>query len=216
MYVALDVETKNLGSDVIGENEQLLSVQLGNDTEQRLYYYDSKAPELNLESAKIEITSLLSKGAIFAGYNIEFDVTMIKKFLGVEIPKAQTLDLCHTSEIEEFHKITTDWSLERACGKYYVNADHKRKMKEKAEQYKRRADIQEKAKANAKETLKIKPNWTPNYAYDKALNKIAVCNAIYDAYIEFIESGGQKNTLFYEYAIGDIISEYNLLKALKY
>jgi len=39
---------------------------------------------------------------------------------------------------------------------------------------------------------------------------------IYDAYLEFVKSGGQKNTLFYEYAIGDVISEYQLLKALGY
>ena len=52
MYIALDVETENLGSDALEESEQLLSVQLGNDTEQRLYYYDSKDPEMNFESAK--------------------------------------------------------------------------------------------------------------------------------------------------------------------
>jgi len=216
MYVALDVETKNLGSDILGGNEQLLSVQIADGTNQKLFWADSKDPQWNLESAKREITSLLSQGVTFAGYNIDFDVTMMKQFLGVEIPKSQTLDLCHTSEIEEFHKITTDWSLERACEKYYVNANHKRRMKEKAEQYKRREDIQEKAKAEAEKILRVKPTWTPNYAYDRALNKIAGGYAIYDAYLEFVQSGGQKNTLFYEYAIGDVISEYQLLKALGY
>ena len=29
-------------------------------------------------------------------------------------------------------------------------------------------------------------------------------NAIYDAYQEFVRSGGQKDTLFYEHAIGDV------------
>jgi len=215
MYRALDVETKNLSSDITGGNEQLLSVQIGDDTNQKLFWADSKDPESNLESAKKEITSLLSQGVIFAGYNIGFDVTMIKKFLGVEIPKSQTLDLCHTSKIEAFHKITTDWSLERACGKYYVDVDHKRKMKEKAEKYKRRLDIQEKAKADAMELVKTKGG-TFDWTYNKALDKVAFGYAIWDAYQEFVKSGGRKNTLFYEYAIGDVISEYKLLKALGY
>lgn len=216
MYRVLDVETKNLGSDIMEDNELLLSLQLGDATKQELYYADSIDSKLNLEMGKKRIESLLSQGVTCVGYNVDFDVMMIEKFLGVNIPKSQTLDLCHTSEIEEFHKITTDWTLERACGKYDVNANHKRKMMEKIEQYKRKADIQEKAKASAKEILKIKLNWTPNYVYDRALRKIAGGNAIYDAYVEFVESGGQKNTLFYEYAIGDVISEYQLLKKLGY
>jgi len=93
--------------------------------------------------------------------------------------------------------------------------DHKRKMKEKAEKYKRRLDIQEKAKADAMELVKTKGG-TFDWTYNKALDKVAFGYAIWDAYQEFVKSGGRKNTLFYEYAIGDVISEYKLLKALGY
>jgi hypothetical protein len=51
-----------------------------------------------------------------------------------------------------------------------------------------------------------------DFSYNYVLDKIAGGNAIYDAYLEFVECGGQKDTLFYEYAIGDAISEYQLLK----
>jgi len=71
MYIVLDVETKNLGSDIMRDNEQLLSLQLGDATKQKLYYYDSKNPKLTLEIGKKQITILLSQGVVFAGYNIK-------------------------------------------------------------------------------------------------------------------------------------------------
>jgi hypothetical protein len=215
MYNILDVETKCAVSD----HEKLLSVQIGDNITQKLFWADSKEAEWDLEGAKKEIASLLSQGVVFVGYNIDFDTKMVKEFLGAEIPKKQTLDLCHTTKIEAFHKITKDWSLEHACKKYYVNADHKGKINEKAQQYKNRPNIQERVKSKALQLAK-KKNWTEQWTYDtfkaKFFNDVAVGHAIFDAYLEFVECGGQKNTIFYEYAIGDVISEYQLLKALGY
>lgn len=119
-------------------------------------------------------------------------------------------------DITAFHNMNRDWTLECACAKWFVNANHKQKMNVKAEQYKTREDIKEKAKVGANEIRKTKSWLTLSDAYTKALNKIAGGNAIYDAYLEFVKTGGQTNTLFYEYAIGDVISEYQLLKKLGY
>lgn len=215
MYIVLDTETKC----VVLDNEQLLSVQIGDNISQKLFWAGSKETAWNFESAKKEIISLLAQGAVFVGYKIDYDVEMVKQFLGVEIPKAQTLDLCHTNQIEAFHKITKDWTLECACNKYHVNVDHKGKMSEKALQYKNRPEVQEKVRAKAMERAK-KKNWTVQWTYDtfksQFLKDVTIGFAIYEAYLEFAKSDGRKDTLFYYYANGDVISEYQLLKALGY
>jgi hypothetical protein len=215
MYIVLDTETKC----VVSDNEKLLSVQIGDNITQKLFWADSKEAEWNLEGAKREIVSLLSQGVVFVGYKIDFDTEMVKQFFEVEVPKKQTLDLCHTAEIEAFHKLTKDWSLEHACKKYYVNADHKRKINEKAQQYKNKADIQGRVKSKALDLAK-KKGWTAQWTYDtfkdRILDNMIIGHAIYQAHLEFVECGGQKNTIFYEYAIGDVTSEYQLLKALGY
>jgi hypothetical protein len=88
-------------------------------------------------------------------------------------------------------------------------------MNEKAKKYKAIEVNKKSALIKAKELEKTK-GWSLNWAYEHVLDKIAVGNAIYEAYLEFVECGGEKNTIFYEYAIGDVISEYQLLKALGY
>lgn len=217
MYRAIDIETENTGIDIMKDNKRIISVQIGNDTKQNLYWADSKDSLWTLKSAEKEISSLLSQGVIFTGYNIKgFDNLFLKQFLGIEIPELNILDICHTDEIREFHNTTSDWTMECACAKWFVSANYKQKMNTKAEQYKTRQDIQEKAKVGAREIMKTKSWLTPSGAYTKALNKIAGGHAIYDAYLEFVKSGGQKDTLFYEYAIGDVVSEYQLLKKLGY
>jgi len=64
--------------------------------------------------------------------------------------------------------------------------------------------------------FRSRDNDPPDFAFNYVLDKIAGGRAIFDAYLEFVKSEGQKNTLFYEYAIGDVISEYQLLKKLGY
>ena len=217
MYLAIDIETENTGFDIMKDNKRIISVQIGDDTKQNLYWADSKNPLWTLKSAEKEITSLLSQGVIFTGYNVKgFDIPFLKQFLGIEIPQSNILDICHTPDMKAFHNTNSDWTLECACAKWFVNANHKQKMNAKTEQYKTRQDIIEKAKVGANEIRKTKSWLTPSAAYTKALNKVAGGNAIYDAYLEFVMSGGQENTLFYEYAVGDVVSEYQLLKKLGY
>jgi len=141
---------------------------------------------------------------------------LLKQFLDIEIPNSNWLDICQTPEMAKFHQTNKDWTLECACGEWLVDATHKQKMNAKAEKYKTRQDIIEKAKIGAVAINKTMTWLTPSEAYSKALKKLAGGIAVYDSYLEFVESGGQKNTIFYEYAIGDVISEYQLLKALGY
>ena len=105
--------------------------------------------------------------------------------------------------------------LEEACAALGIKVTHKQRMNEKAIKHKSNEAFKKQALTKAKELVRDK-GWSLNWSYDHVLDKIAVGNAIYEAYLEFVESGGQKNTIFYEYAIGDIISEYQLLKALGY
>ena len=217
MYRIIDIETENTGTDVMEDNKRIISVQIGDDTKQNLYWADSKDPQWNLESAKKEIESLLSQGVIFAGHNIRgFDVRFLKQFLGVEIPESNILDPCQCQS-QKLTQLTgkNKPRLEEACAACGVKVTHKQRMNEKANKYKSIEAFKKQALTKAKELVRNK-GWSLNFSYDLVLDKIAVGNAIYDAYLEFVKSGGQENTLFYEYAIGDIISEYQLLKALGY
>ncbi len=213
MYVVLDIETKNLGSDVMKDNEQILSIQLGDAIKQELYYDDSKDPQWTLAMGEKRIASLLSQGHIFAGYNVkEFDIPLLKRFLGVEIPESNIFELCETPKVTELNKMKKH-RLEEVCAKCGIDVPHKLKMSEKAEKYKVRPDIKAQAHTKTEDLVKNK-GWGPKFAREYVLDKIAGGHAIFDAYLEFVGSGGQKNTLFYEYAIGDVVAEYQLLKAL--
>ena len=70
-----------------------------------------------------------------------------------------------------------------------------------------------KCKEKAQEIVRSK-RWSWDFTFNRVLEKIAGGHAIYDSYQEFVQSGEQKDTLFYEYAIGDVICEYRLLRVL--
>jgi hypothetical protein len=217
MYLIIDIETENTGTDVMEDNKRIISVQIGDDSKQDLYWADSKDPQWNLESAKKEIASLLSKGVIFAGHNVKgFDVRFLKEFLGVEIPESNIHDPCGCQS-QKMTQLTgkNHPTLEQACAVFGIKVTHKQRMNEKAKKYKSIEANKKLALSKAKEDVKNK-GWSLNWAYDHALDKIAGGNAIYEAYLEFVECDGQKNTIFYEYAVGDVVSEYQLLKALGY
>lgn len=214
MYRIIDIETENTGSDILKDNKRIISVQIGDADKQELYYDDSKYPRYTFAEAKRQMASLLSEGCIFTGYNIlGFDIPILKQFLRVEIPESNIFDLCQAPRVAELRNRRL-FSLEEVCGECGIEVVHKRRMNEKAEDYKNRQDIKDLAVVKAREYVKNR-GWSLDFSYDYVLNKIAGGNAIYDAYKEFVKRGGQKNTLFYEYAIGDVICEYRLLKILK-
>ena len=213
MYVAIDVETENTGCDVMKDNKRIISIQIGDDTKQELYYADSQKRQYTLSEAKSRIAFLLSQGCTFVGYNIKgFDIPILKQFLDIKIPESNIFDLFQTPKVVEL-KSKKKFKLEDICMACGIEANHKRKMNEKADKYKDRQDIKDQACAKAKDIAKRKGG-TLDFAYHEALDKIARGTAIIDAYVEFVESGGQKTTLFYEYAVGDIISEYKLFEKL--
>jgi hypothetical protein len=86
-------------------------------------------------------------------------------------------------------------------------------MNEKAKKYKVMDVHKKHATVKAKELVE-KRGWGFEFSHNYVLDKIAGGNAIYEAYQEFVKNDGQKDSLFYEYAIGDIIIEYRLFKAL--
>jgi hypothetical protein len=217
MYRIIDIETENTGADIMEDNKRILSVQIGDDVAQNLYWADSKDPQWTLDSAKKEIELLLSQGVIFAGYNVKsFDVRFLKQFLGMEIPESNILDIC-LCQSQKLTQLTgkNKPRLEEACAACGVKVFHKQRMNEKAKKYKSIESVKNQALAKAKELVKNR-GWSLDFSYNYALDKVTGGHAIYDAYKEFVERGGQKDTLFYEYAIGDVISEYQLLKALGY
>ena len=217
MYLIIDIETENTGADIMEDNKRILSVQIGDDVKQDLYWADSVDPRWTLESAKTEIASLLSQGVIFAGYNIKgFDVRFLKQFLGVTIPESNLLDLC-LCQPQKLTQLTgkNKPRLEDACRACGVKVAHKQRMNEKAKKYKLNEAFKKQALTKAEELVKNR-DWGFNFSYNYVLDKLSGGNAIYDSYLEFVESGGQKDTLFYEYAIGDVVSEYQLLKVLGY
>jgi hypothetical protein len=217
LYLGLDIETENTGLDIIKDNKRILSVQLGNNVNQELYWADSKNPQWNLERAKREILSHLSKEVKFIGYNLKgFDIPMIKQFLNIDITEKQILDLC-LCQPQRISQLTgkNRPRLEEICSACGIEVRHKQRMNERANKYKSNESFKTQALTKAKELVKNK-GWSFDFSYNYALDKVAGGNAIYDAYLEFAKSNGQKNMFFYEYAIGDIISEYNLLKKLGY
>jgi len=164
--------------------------------------------------AKERIASLLAQGVIFTGYNIKgFDVPILKKFLGVEIPESSLLELSQTTIVTSLcqQKGRNRLRLEEVCIFLGIDSSHKEEMNQKAETYKTRPEIIAQAQEAAKYIVSRKGR-SLDFSYKDAINKIAGGNAIFDSYKDFVASKGSVNTLFYRYAVGDVISEFELLK----
>ena len=118
------------------------------------------------------------------------------------------------AKIIELKRLGMKINLETVCNNYKINTDHKRRMNEKSEEYKVKPNIRAQAEIGAIQ-LVGKKGWSMDYSFKHVLNKIAVGHAIYDSYKEFVAKGGRKDTLFYEYAIGDVVCEFQLYKSLQ-
>jgi hypothetical protein len=210
---AFDIETENTGFDIHLDNKRIISVQIGNASNVEVYYADSKDPALSLLSAKRRLTEMLSNGYVLTGYGVEdFDNENLKKFLDFQIPPSNLLDLSQTDFIKSLKHSHRLYRLEDICSHLNISVRHKDRMITKAESYKTRfsalADI---------EAIKIaaKKGGTVEYAKAEAMRKVTIGNAIYDSYKEFLIKDGSKDTLFYEYAVGDVICEYLLFEIVK-
>jgi hypothetical protein len=213
--VAVDIETENTGADINLDNKRIISVQIGNSTNVELYYADSKYIAYGLSSAKERMAEILSNGYVLTGYNIErFDIPNLAKFLEIQIPRSNFIDLAQTEVIRSLKRSQGLYKLEDVCSQFGIPVKHKHRMNEKAEAYKTRPDVLALA---AREAPKIaaKKGGTVEYARTEAIAKIAVGTAILDSYKEFVEKEGSKETLFYEYATEDIVCEYHLFEVVK-
>jgi hypothetical protein len=213
--MAIDIETENTGVDIFQDNKRIISVQIGKATDVALYYADSKDPAHDLSRARNRILEMLSNEHVFTGYNIErFDLPIIKKFLGIEIPSSNFIDLIHTDVIKSLNYSRSVYHLEDVCSCFGIPVKHKHRMSGKAEEYKTRPDVLSLANREAPK-IAAKKGGTVEYAREEAIRKIAGGIAILDSYKEFVEKGGSKDTLFYEYATEDIVCEHRLFECVK-
>ena len=161
-------------------------------------------------------TKFALKGVIFVGYNIKgFDLPMIKQFLNVDIPESQILDLC-LCQPQKIAQLTgkNRSRLEEACKAFGIDASHKQRMDEKAKAYKTNEAFKARSLVRAKELVQDK-KWTVFFHTTMHLIKSLV--GTQSMMLTWnLPKAVDKNTLFYDYAIGDIISEFSLLKKLGY
>lgn len=215
MHYSIDIETENEGIDVFNGVKRVLSVQIGDDAKQELYHVDSKLSTDSLILVKDRIRSLLDEGHSFVGYNIKnFDIPKLKQFLEVDIPQSSIVDIIEMKGVTMLKEKLGRKSLrlEQVCEAYGIDASHKNMMNEYSQKFQTR-EITAEARLYAKQ-LTSEKGWSEEFAYRYSVESLAKKEAITESYREFVKLDGSKNTLFYRYAVGDIISEHQLFKAL--
>ncbi len=213
--VTLDIETENTGYDIMEDNKRIISIQLMEGTKTKIFYDGSKTD--CIEAGENKLHSLIESGKNFVGFNIRnFDVRLIKKFLGIEIPASQIIEISEMPKMNNIRKhLRNDWPrLVDCCEFMDVECSHKGLMDEQSNRIKKRPDVIKKAKEGAV-TLQERRGWSFNYAYNRALDKISGGTAILEAFNEFVGSKGDPNTIFYRYAMGDVFSENALYLKMK-
>jgi len=105
-------------------------------------------------------------------------------------------------------------SLIQACDVMGVGCSHKNLMDEKTEKFKQQPDVIEQAKIGARKWVD-ELGWGSDFSFNLALRRIAGGMAILEAFNEFVDSDGDTNSLFYDYAIGDLMSEKALYLKMK-
>jgi hypothetical protein len=216
MSLVIDIETENTGADIMADNTRIISVQMGDSEEQKLYYADAHDPSLSTSQVPQRVETLIAEGKVFAGYNLKgFDLPLLKQFLGVEIPEANVLEIAEMDGVKKLQQRSgrRSYRVEDVCKEYGISVDHKRLMDEKAETFKKRPEVLALADTSARQLVEEK-GWSYAFSLNYKLNKIAVGRAIYDSYLEFVRAGGARETLFHRYAVGDVICEYQLMRRL--
>jgi len=210
--VSFDIETENTGANVQQDNKRIISIQLYNPNIEEIYYDNSI--EKSLEHGKERIKSLLNDGYILVGYYIsKFDIPLLKDFLDLEIPPQKYIDISSMDKVERI-KSKSGYSLQAVCKEVDVPCNHKKLLEPIVEKLKRDPEIIERAKIEGSKIASIN-SWTLQYSRDRALDRICGGTAIFQLYLEFVKSNGSHNSNFYEYAMGDVISEYELFQKIK-
>lgn len=215
-FIILDIETENTGYDIMADNKRILSVQTydGNDS---MIYYDGSSTN-NLSDAKKSLEKHIGYDTKFVGFNIRnFDVRFIKEFLEIEIPDSQIVDIGEMQKMRDVkQKMGKNWPrLVEICDFLGIECSHKNLMDSQSLKFRDLPHVIELAKEGAEKWRKEKTWWSYDYAYNRALNNISGGMSILKSFKDFVESGGNSDSLFYKYAIGDVISEYLLYQKVK-
>lgn len=213
--IVIDIETENTGYDVMEDNKRILSVQTYDGNESVIYYEGSNTHDLS--KAKKNIEEQIKLDTKFVGFNVRnFDVRFIREFLKVDIPSSLIIDigeLPKTNDIKQ--KMGKNWPrLIDLCNFLKIECSHKNIMDDQSITFKNLPHVIELAKEGAEKWGKEK-NWSYNYSYNRALNSISGGMAIMKSFDDFLQSGGSADSLFYKYAMGDVISEYLLYQKVK-
>lgn len=213
--IVIDIETENTGYDVMDDNKRILSVQTYDGNESAIYYEGSDTNDLS--DAKRFLEEQIELGTKFIGFNVRnFDVRFIREFLKVDIPSSHIVDigeLPKTNDIKQ--KMGKNWPrLVDLCDFLKIECSHKNLMDDQSTEFKNLPHVIELAKEGAEKWVKEK-NWSYNYSYDRALNSVSTGMAIMKSFEDFMKSKGSTDSMFYKYAIGDVISEHLLYQKVK-
>ncbi|MGH9922078.1 MAG: ribonuclease H-like domain-containing protein [Nitrososphaerales archaeon] len=213
--VTLDIETENTGFDIKEDNKRIISVQILDETDSRIYYDGSYSN--NLEAARKDLRSMIQNENRFLGFNIRnFDIPFIKKFLGIEIPSSQIIDISEMTTMNEIRKRLGKRNprLEEICKLVEVDCVHKELMHQRSLKFKQLPEVTQKAKEGATK-WQNELGWGYDFSYNLALDRICGGMAIMEAFEDFVKSKGDPNSFFYKYAMGDVRIEYELYLKLK-
>jgi len=193
----------------------IFSVQTLSDDGEKIYYDGSNTN--NLVNAKQDLNMLISNGASFVGYNIRnFDIPFLKKFLGIEIPSSQVLEIGEMPAVDKIRikKGKKRLRLEEICSFVGIDAGHKKEMELASQKFRKLSDVMNKAE-EAANLWHTERGWGRDFSYDYALRVLAGGMAILESFNEFVKSGGSKDSLFYKYAMGDVHVEKALYERLE-
>jgi len=154
--IVIDIETENTGYDIMSDNKRILSVQTYDGNESEIYYEGSSTNDLS--DAKRFFEKQIGLGTKFVGFNIRnFDIPMIKKFLDIEIPSEQIIEISEMESITEMKKkiVRKKISLFQVCQQIGIDAGHKTDMDTLAKQFLDLPEVVELAKKGAHEWVTI-------------------------------------------------------------
>ena len=113
-HIVLDIETKNLFSDVGGkENLTKLSLSVAG-----VFSYADNAFLIFTESEMPNFEKLLQKSDLIIGFNIDhFDLPVLQKYLSVDLSKIPTLDIMNEVVSKMGHRVSLDDLVSNTLGK---------------------------------------------------------------------------------------------------
>lgn len=213
--ITLDIETENTGYDIMNDNKRIISIQTLSENEGKIYYDGSELNDLDL--AKTDLQTLIQNDKSFLGFNLKgFDIPLIKKFLDIEIPSSQIIEI---GEMKNMNDIRQKLGKRRPrlveiCDLLGIDCSHKSLMDQQALELKKLPEVIQKAEEGANKWI-TELGWGHDFSHRLALDRVTGGMAILNEFNEFVKSNGGKNSLFYKYAMGDVFTENSLYWKLR-